>query len=205
MDWIQVGLQIAKLGLPLLGGALGGPIGAGVGSIVARALGAADSPDAVASALAGTPPEVLVQKLKSAEAEFVALIDAQAKVAIAASADVAGSMKAELIPIGEEPGWFGMFQRGWRPLFAYELLIECAAMAAIFGHEIWTGDFKTITAMSQFQLFTSTYFGLRFGVLGVFGIGRSNEKVAAINAQSGGIDTGLIGGIISEVMKRLGH
>ena len=81
-------------------------------------------------------------------------------------------------------GWFGLFQRGWRPAFAWELLIECTMMAFIFAHEVWTGDYTALHAFQEHEGFFEVYFGFRFGVLGILGAGRTVEKVAAINKQS---------------------
>ncbi len=76
--------------------------------------------------------------------------------------------------------WDGALQRLWRPLFAYELVGECAAMAVLVLHEAWTGDLSTMLALTQFQGFLTWYYGMRFAVLGVFGAGRSVEKVAVV-------------------------
>ena len=45
MDWTELGQQIAKLGLPILGTALGGPAGATVGALIASAISSKLSPD----------------------------------------------------------------------------------------------------------------------------------------------------------------
>ena len=46
MDWSKVGGFLLENGLPLLGGLVGGPAGAGIGTIIAGALGSDDNPDA---------------------------------------------------------------------------------------------------------------------------------------------------------------
>jgi len=72
MDWSNVAKTAGSLGLKVLGGALGGPAGAGIGGMVASALGlSADAqPDQVQQALATASPDSLV-KLKQIEAEIV--------------------------------------------------------------------------------------------------------------------------------------
>lgn len=181
MDWISIGLKVAQLGLPTLGSLLGGPVGGAVGALVAKALGAADAtPEAVDKALGEMDPNVLIQRLKSAEAEATAYIDAQAKVAIAQSQNINDAMKSELVDSQDHPSWFAIFQRGWRPAFAWLLLIECAGLATVFGWEVITADFKTLTAVSEHEQFMLWWFGMQFATIGVFGIGRSQEKVAAI-------------------------
>ena len=68
MDWKSIGGTIAKLGLPLLSGAIGGPAGvavAGVGKLIANALGCEETPDAVDAAIKADPEAYL--KLRTAE------------------------------------------------------------------------------------------------------------------------------------------
>lgn len=50
-DWKALGAQVAKLGLPLLGGALGGPGGAAVGQLIASALNLDLDPKAISEAI----------------------------------------------------------------------------------------------------------------------------------------------------------
>lgn len=69
MNWSDVTGFIGKAA-PLLGGVLGGPAGATVGSMVASALGVEDSPEAVARAIKSDPDAMLkLKKLESDEAE----------------------------------------------------------------------------------------------------------------------------------------
>jgi hypothetical protein len=202
MDWLSIGKTLLGLGLPVLGTALLGPAGGTVGGMIARALGVDGTPEAVGAAIATTDQDVLVQKLKSTEGEYTAYVTAQADLGKIASQTVADTMKAELIASHAELGWFGVFQRAWRPLFAYELLGECTLMAVIMAHEVWTADFSTLSAIMQFQGFLTWYYGLRFGVIGVFAIGRSQEKVAVIKSTTEA-DSGLIGKIVADVMSRI--
>jgi hypothetical protein len=204
MDWIQIGLKVAQLGLPTLGSLLGGPLGGAIGGILAKAIGAADAtPEAVDKTLGEMDPNVLIQKLRSTEAEAVAFVDAQAKVAIAQSKDISDLMKAELVDSQDHPSWFGIFQRGWRPAFAWLLLVECGGLGAIFGWEAVTADFKTLTALGEHESFMLWWFGMQFATIGVFGIGRSQEKVAAITAAGQATPQVDIGGIVGQVVDRV--
>lgn len=205
MDWMSIGLQIAKIGLPVLGSLVGGPIGGSVGVLVAKALGVEATPEAVGTAISTTDNDVLIQKLKSVEAESVAMVEAQAKVAIAQSADVNTSLRAELTGVGDVPTIWVMFQRGWRPAFGWLLIVECFIFLLLLFHETFTGDFNTMAALLQHEDFLKWFFGFQFGVVGVFGFGRSQEKVAAINATAttSAPSGGLIGKVVGDVMKRL--
>ena len=66
MNWSEISGVVGKIA-PLVGGVLGGPAGAGLGSLVSQALGVDNEPSAVAHALR-TDPEAAV-KLKQFELE----------------------------------------------------------------------------------------------------------------------------------------
>lgn len=57
MDWKTLGKKIAKVGAPILGTAVGGPLGgAAAGALVAGLFGTSpDDPEAIAQAIAGDP------------------------------------------------------------------------------------------------------------------------------------------------------
>jgi hypothetical protein len=197
MDWSGVIGKLIGLGLPVLGNALGGPLGGAVATIIANALGTTVDPSSITTTIDRMPAEAAIQRLKTAEAEYVATVQAQADVAKVTSAQIGETMRAELS--ADAAGWFGFFQRGWRPAFAWELLGECTVMAFIMAHEVWTADFSTLQAMMQHEGFLTFYYGMRFGVIGVIGVGRSAEKVAAIKAQAGDSSSSLIDRVIQAV------
>ena len=69
MDWKQVGNTAISVGAPLLGGALFGPAGAAVGSIIAAQFGVSPdaTPDQVLTAIKGDPDAAL--KLRKIETD----------------------------------------------------------------------------------------------------------------------------------------
>lgn len=71
MDWKGVGNAVIKAGAPLLGGALFGPAGAAVGSIVAAQFGVSPdaTPEQVLTAIKGDPDAAL--KLRKIETDHV--------------------------------------------------------------------------------------------------------------------------------------
>jgi len=71
MDWKQVGNTAISVGAPLLGGALFGPAGAAVGSIIAAQFGVSPdaTPDQVLTAIKGDPDAAL--KLRKIETDHV--------------------------------------------------------------------------------------------------------------------------------------
>lgn len=71
MDWKQVGNAVISVGAPLLGGALFGPAGAAVGSIIAGKFGVSPdaTPEQVMTAINGDPDAAL--KLRQIETTHV--------------------------------------------------------------------------------------------------------------------------------------
>lgn len=61
MNWSDLGKTIAGFA-PLLGGVVGGPAGAGIGSIIATVFGVEDSPEAISRAISKDPEAAI--KLK---------------------------------------------------------------------------------------------------------------------------------------------
>lgn len=54
MDWSDLGKTVASAA-PLLGGVVGGPLGAGIGSIIASAFGVENEPNAIDAAIKSDP------------------------------------------------------------------------------------------------------------------------------------------------------
>jgi hypothetical protein len=174
--------SISGMGLPVLGQALGGPMGGMVAGIVAKAIGApSSSPDDILAIINSMPADEAVQKLKSAEAEYVATIQAQAQ--LAGAHEIGESIRAELQVAlqGAQLGRWGQFilalQTSWRSILAYQTIAEFVAMNVVAVHELWTGDMKTVNAMMNFQGFLTWYFGMKLALLGVYSVGRTAEKL----------------------------
>lgn len=96
MNWKEIGGLVGKAA-PMIGGLLGGPAGAAVGSVVAGVLGVEDTPEAVSRELAKNP-EAFV-KLRQAE------IDKEKEFAKLASedfrAELAGRVRHREIDTGD--------------------------------------------------------------------------------------------------------
>jgi hypothetical protein len=173
MDWNDLAKQVIGLGAPLLGTALGGPLGGAAGQILATVLGtSASTPGAVQAALPGAAPA----KLAEAEARWIETIRTEAETQRTAISETQATIRAEIVSDD-------VVQRWWRPLYAFELTFECAALWIVLVHEFWTGDVQTINAMIGATALFVTYWGFRFGVLGVYISGRTREKVCAATGQ----------------------
>lgn len=169
MDWADIAKQVIGLGAPVLGAALGGPLGGAAGRILAEVVGASDTtPEAVGKALATTGADQVAQ----AENVWAEAVRAEAEAARGSIAETQATIRAELA--GEDA-----LQRWWRPLYAFELTFECAALWTVLVHEFWTGDMSAINALIGATGLLVSYWGFRFGVLGVYMSGRTREKVCA--------------------------
>jgi hypothetical protein len=170
MDWTDLVGPLVKLGAPLVGQALGGPLGAAAGKIVADAFGAAEpTPAAVQTALAGADPAAAALAAQAAEEKWLAALADIGKAQVAA---VGETMRAEAA--SEDP-----LQRWWRPLYALELsLVECPAFTLTLLQALWRGHEAGINGFANLSGLLMAYFAARFGVLGVYVTGRSREKQA---------------------------
>ena len=173
MDWGDLAKQVVAMGAPMLGTALGGPLGGAAGQILATALGSvAPTPSAVQASLPTADPSLVVQ----AEAQWAEAIKAEAETQRVAISEMQATMRAEIA--SDDP-----LQRWWRPVYAFELTFECAALWVVLMHEFWTGDLQTINALIGATALLVAYWGFRFGVLGVYVSGRTREKVSAAIGQ----------------------
>jgi hypothetical protein len=173
MDWASIAKQMIGLGAPILGTALGGPLGGAAGRILAEVVGASDAtPEAVGKALATSSADQIAQ----AEATWAEAVRAEADAVRGSVAETQATIRAELA--SEDA-----LQRWWRPLYAFELTFECAALWVVLVHEFWTGDMTAINALVGATGLLVSYWGFRFGVLGVYVSGRTREKVCAATGQ----------------------
>ena len=96
MQWADVADTIGKAA-PALGGVLAGPAGSGIGTLIARALGVDDKPEAVAQAVQQDPQAAI--RLREIEASLTQALIQQRGEAVKAEA--------------QSESWLA---RNWRPL-----------------------------------------------------------------------------------------
>jgi hypothetical protein len=189
MEWGDLARQVIGLGAPVLGTALGGPLGGVAGEILAKAIGSAvATPAAVQAQLPAVDPA----RLAEAEAQWSEMIQAEAETQRVAISETQATIRAEIA--SSDP-----VQKWWRPAYAFELTVECAALWAVLMHEFWTGDIQTINALVNATALLVTYWGFRFGVLGVYISGRTREKVSAATGQDA---PGMIERVVKAVVKK---
>jgi hypothetical protein len=193
MDWTTVAGKLVSLGAPMLGSALGGPLGGMAGKLVADAFGAAAAtPEAVHAAITDKTADLRVaaEAAQKAETEWMSAL---AEIGKAQVSEVGETMRAEAA--SED-----VLQRWWRPLYALELsLIECPAFALTLLHALWTGHDVGINGLANLSGLLMTYFGARFGVLGVYVSGRTREKQAALTGE--GMPS-IVGNVLKAVTRK---
>lgn len=189
MDWSDIAKQVISLGAPVLGAALGGPLGGAAGKILAEVIGAAS---ATPHEVGATLPSVPAERIAEAENRWADAIRAEAEAQRTAVAETQQTIRAEIASDD-------VVQKWWRPFYALELILECAALWAVLVHEFWTRDLQTINALIGASGLFIAYWGFRFGVLGVYVSGRTREKVSALT----GTDApGPLGQIAKSLMKK---
>ena len=171
MNWSELIAPLVRLGAPMLGSALGGPLGAAAGKILAESFGAREAtPAAVQEAVAGLDPDAARLAAQAAEDKWLAAL---ADIGRAQVAEIGQTMRSEAAS-GDA------LQRWWRPLYALELsMIECPAFVATLLRALWSGHDAGINGFAALSGLLIAYFGARFGVLGVYVAGRSREKQSA--------------------------
>jgi hypothetical protein len=190
MDWGDIAKQVIGLGAPILGTALGGPLGGAAGRILAEAVGAPQTtPEAVGKALTTSSADQIAQ----AETIWAEAVRAEAESVRGSVTETQATIRAELV--SEDA-----LQRWWRPLYALELTLECAALWAVLVHEFWTGDMTAINALIGATGLLVSYWGFRFGVLGVYMSGRTREKVCAATGQDAQGSFGVLGKLVKAVV-----
>lgn len=189
MDWADLAKNVIALGAPVLGTALGGPLGGAAGKILAEALGATSpTPEAVNQAL----PLSGLDKIAQAESAWAEAVRAEAE---AAASSVASTQETIRVELASEDA----LQRWWRPLYAFELTFECAALWGVLVHGFWIKDLTAINTMIGATGLLVSYWGFRFGVLGVYVSGRTREKMSLATGQ----DTpGVLDRLVNKVVKK---
>jgi hypothetical protein len=193
MDWTTVAAKLVSLGAPMLGTALGGPLGSMAGKVVADAFGAvAATPEAMHAAISDKSADLKIaaEAAQKAETEWMSAL---AEIGKRQVSEVGETMRTE--SASEDA-----LQRWWRPLYALELsLIECPAFALTLLHALWSGHDAGINGFANLSGLLMTYFGARFGVLGVYVTGRTREKQTAITGEEA---PSIVGAVVKAVSRR---
>lgn len=78
-------------------------------------------------------------------------------------------------------------------------LLECPAFALTLLHALWLGHEPGINGFASLSGLLMTYFGARFGLLGVYVSGRSREKEAL---STGSPTSSVVGQLVKTLVKK---
>lgn len=169
MNWKDLAKQLANLGLPILGAAIGGPAGAiaGKGLAAALGLGANATPEQTATALGNLSGDQLVA-LKALDAQMEKdKLEHDAAVRKNESEDVA-QVNQTMREEGKSEHWL---QWSWRPLNGYSLAIGSFALVlgvlymAIVA--VTNKDFATLNAIPTVVMAVTAALAVPGAVCGV--------------------------------------
>lgn len=186
MDWSDVGDIVAEAA-PLIGGILGGPAGAAVGSMVASAFGAEPNPDAVAAAVQGDPEAAL--KLRRLEQEHIRELERMhLEAETSRLAQINKTMRAEAA--ANDP-----YVRRWRPTFGYVAALTWAAQIGATAYAVIGSPARAAEIIQAVTALTPMW-SVALAVLGISISKRSADKQVAAGQRPSGALAGLLSGII---------
>lgn len=157
---------------PILGTVVGGPVGAGFGSIIANVFGTEDSPDAVMQALNSDPAAaVKLQQIQSEER--VALQRIMAESAVQTVTQINETMRTEA-KSEHWPQW------SWRPFWGYisglAFLVVCVLVCILAYHAVIDGKTEALVAIPQLISAFAALFAIPGGILGIASWHRGQAK-----------------------------
>ncbi|MDL4861435.1 3TM-type holin [Halomonas elongata] len=168
MDWSDVAETVGKIA-PAAGGALYGPLGAAVGSVIADQLGVEQSPEAVSQAVNADPEAPA--KLKAIEAD---LERAHITARTARLGSVNETMRAEVDSDST-------LKAGWRGAVGWTFALSClGVMASVVWAMFQPGSDKAELINSALVIF-----GIMAAVLGIDINRVGKERLAARGVNSG--------------------
>lgn len=169
--WKKVGTAVADFA-PLLGTAVGGPLGGGIGTLLADAFGTEDEPEAVLAAIKADPnAAVKLQKIQSDEK--VRLQEVVANERVMTIQAVNETMRTE----AKSEHWM---QWAWRPLWgiisAVAFFVICCFVCYLAYQAISGKDPAAIGMIPQLVGSMTMLFGVPGAILGVASWHRGQQK-----------------------------
>jgi len=176
VDWKKLGKQVAELGAPLLGFALGGPGGAALASTITASLGLSDSTPAAISQALNTDPEAATKMLElqtrhKERIEEIALDryraerDADAKE----QAQINETMRVEYKSQGT-------YKTGWRPAFGWIAALGFGGILCALVYSM----FKEPAQAAKMVESATVVLSLMLAVLGININKRSQDKQSVL-------------------------
>lgn len=168
---------------PVLGTAIGGPLGGAVISILAEVFNTSPTEDSVTAAMKSADPEVIKANLARAEAAF----KAAAEEAVTQREQITSHV--EMMRLDYERGWF---YSGWRPTAGWIAMSYSALICVIVLRDAWFGSYAFLGMAPQMLMVGGPIMALA----GIYAWGKSQERVAVANAPAN------IGSIVKDLIER---
>lgn len=168
---------------PVLGTALGGPLGGAVVSILAQQFGVGNDPAAVASVVQSSDPEVVKANLLRAEAAF----KAEAEKAVTVRQQIASHVEMMKLDYGR-----GGFYSLWRPLSGWMAVLFSAMSCMIVIRDALHGQYAFLAQAPSVLMIG----GPLMALAGIYAWGKSEERKAIVS--SGGV----LQDALSSILKR---
>lgn len=181
MEWSDIGKTVASAA-PLLGGALGGPLGAAAGSLISSFFGVDDTPEAVDEAIRKDPNAII--KLKQIESDNFK--------------ERGETLRAMLESDAKN-------QHTTRPKIAYQAFQIVGAVAliciSIWAYAVISMNVDMVQMVMNGWPFVAAIIAPLTGLLyAYFGILRK-ERNDGIKAAGGNFSAGIIGSVINRITK----
>ena len=181
MNWKELGEKLAQLGLPVLGAALGGPLGAAVGRTIATQLSIspAAAPGFIDTVLAMDSAAIYkLRELESAERIRIAELQNAAQASeTSAELETLKTINETMQAEAKSEHWV---QFSWRPFigFAFGLafLVVAGLCCLIAWDAVQAKDLSSINMIPQLVFAFSALFAIPAAVLGVAAWRRNLEK-----------------------------
>jgi hypothetical protein len=178
--------DILTKGAPILGTALGGPLGGAVVGILAELFNTDPNEAAVTAAMNSSDPNVIAANLARAEAAF----KAAAEESITLRQQITSHV--EMMRLDYDRGGFYSL---WRPFAGWIATLYAAATCVIVLRDAWYGTYLFL-AQAPNMLMVG---GPIMAIAGIYAFGKSQERAALANAPAG---AGL-GSVVRELVGRV--
>lgn len=173
---------------PVLGTALGGPLGGAVISILGEVFGTPHADESVlAMTIRSTDPEIVKANLSRAEASF----RAAAEESITLRTQI--EQHTELVRLDYDRGLFFAL---WRPMGGWIATLYAAVTCLIVIRDAWFGTYLFLAQAGNVLMIG----GPIMAIAGIYAIGKSNERVALAQ---GPTMTSNVGDVIKGLVDRV--
>jgi len=170
---------------PVLGTAIGGPLGGAVVSILAQVFDTDPTEAAVTAAVNSSDPEVVKANLARAEAAFKAAAEESVTLRQQITSHV------EMMRLDYDRG---VFFSGWRPMGGWIAMVYAAAACFLTLYQAFHGHYELLNLAPQ-QLMVG---GPIMAIAGIYALGKSQERVAMANNAGSGL-----GDVVKDLVSRV--